>query len=522
MVRKFAPQSTPDPSATDAALDAMDAEELRTLIHDIIPWLDESTHARLANAIIDRAARNASNWVPAAPTKESVADIVSFAEAAVQTGYAEPSDIADCLRQGSNAFLARGYATAGQIFRAILPPLGDGEVYLGESEMIDEVLGVDVAACAAQYAVAAYMNAAPLSRAEAVLAAIDEVGGMGHFWKPQRELEGVAVETLPGFEEFLADWRTLIEKRVVKERQSGWDFDAARWRREVVQRLEGIEGLGRVAHSTKSADDLRAWCRALVDAGDWKQALSAYDKAAEIVRDGNHYRGEFLDGAALAAQELGRKDLPARLESAWREAPSMVRLRRWLGLATNEKRFRERASAALDACPKDDDRQRGLLQVLLNDFAAAAKLLAHAPGLGWSNSEHPGHLLFPLFTSFLSGTPFDAAGARDFEEIRTISESNAPRLAIPEIASLIALTDVTVPENNREAILDAMRRAAEKRIAGVTKNKRRRHYSHAAGLALTCVRIDPNGSAAWMTRIRSDYKRYPALQRELAERGQHR
>jgi hypothetical protein len=143
--------------------------------------------------------------------------------------------------------------------------------------MIDEVLGVNVAECAAQYAVAVCMNATPASHAEAVLAAIDEVRGVGRFWEPLRELERVAVETLPGFEEFLPEWRALVEERAQKERRNGWDSDVDRWRREVAQRPEGAEGLAKVARSTKRADDLRAWCRALVDAGDWKQALSAND-----------------------------------------------------------------------------------------------------------------------------------------------------------------------------------------------------------------------------------------------------
>lgn len=520
MVRRFSPNLTPDPSVTDEALDAMAAEELRALIRGIIPWLDESTHARLANAIIDRAARNASSWVPAVPTKEAVTEIVSFAEAAVRAGHADPSDIDDYLRQGSNAFLARDYPKAAQIFQVLLFPLANAEIDLGQHEMLDEVLGVDIAECAAQYAAAAYMIATPMSRAEAVLAAIDEVGGVGHFWEPLRELERVAIETLPSFQEFLADWHALLEARVDKERRSDWDSDAARWRREAVQRLEGNEGLARVARSTKSADDLRAWCGALADAGDWKQALSAYDEAAELVRDGKHYCGEFLDGAALAAQKLGRKDLPARLERVWREAPSMVRLRRWLGSAASKNALRAHATNALAACPKQAGRQRGLLHVLLGDFAAAANLLARAPGLGWSGSEHPGHLLFPLFASLLARTPLDVTSTRDFEELRIMmSEADEPRLAIPEIATLIVLADVSVSETSREALLGAMRKAAEKRIAGVTENKRRRHYGHAAGLALTCVRIDPNESAAWMTRIRSEYKRYPALQGELAEYG---
>jgi hypothetical protein len=92
-------------------------------------------------------------------------------------------------------------------------------------------------------------------------------------------------------------------------------------------------------------------------------------------------------------------------------------------------------------------------------------------------------------------------------------------MAIPEIASLVDLAGVTAPEGemSRATVLGAMRKAAEKRIAAVTENKRRRHYEHAAALALTCVRIDPSGSSAWMARIRSEYNRYPALQRELAE-----
>lgn len=73
------------------------------------------------------------------------------------------------------------------------------------------------------------------------------------------------------------------------------------------------------------ADDLRAWCRALVEAKDWK--------------------------AALAARQLGRRHLPARLERAWREAPSLLRLRRWLGSAGSTSALNKRAAAALEACP---------------------------------------------------------------------------------------------------------------------------------------------------------------------------
>ena len=45
--------------------------------------------------------------------------------------------------------------------------------------------------------------------------------------------------------------------------------------REVVRRLEGAEGLARVARSTRRADDLRAWCESLIEAGDWRAAILA-------------------------------------------------------------------------------------------------------------------------------------------------------------------------------------------------------------------------------------------------------
>lgn len=497
----------------DGALAAMDAGELRELIRDITAWLDEATHARIVSAIVDRAARNSSGWTPAAPTGQAVEEVVAFAEAVARVGYADPSDVDDYLRQGSNAFLARDYETASQILRALLLPIADGEIHLGEDEMVDEVLGVNIAECAAQYVVAVHMNAATESRAEAVLAAIDEVHGIGHFWEPLCQLERVAVEELSDFEEFLPAWAALVEERAGKKSQGGWESDADRWRREVVQRLEGAGGLARIARSTKRSEDLRAWCRSLAKAGEWKQALSAYDEAAEIVRDGEHSRGEFLDGAALATQELGRKDLPERLERAWREAPSMVRLRRCLGAATGRKSLRDRATVALDTCPKQAGRQRALLHVLLGDFEAAAKLLASAPGLGWSDREHPGHLLFPLFTSLLTGTSFDGTSTRDFEEFDAGSDHDKPCLETPRITSLVDLADAaaSVGETDRAAILNAMRKAAEKRIAGVTENKRRRHYEHAATLALTCVRIDPSRSTAWMTNLRKRVQAVPGV-----------
>jgi len=357
--------------------------------------------------------------------------------------------------------------------------------------------------------------------------ASDEVHGVGHFWEPIREMERVAVEPLAGLVAFLPEWRALIARKSADARKTDWDTKEDRWLREVVQRLEGSDGLAKVARSTRRTDDLRAWCRSLRDAGDWKAALPAFEEAAGLVTDKDYARGELLDGAALAAQQLGRDDLPKWLERAWRASPSMLRLRRWLGSAGSKAAIRKRTAEALEACPKPAARQRALLHVIQNDFEPAAALLAAAPGLGWSNSEHPGHLLFPLFAGLLGGTrrpPSESTellshrgmGIDDLELMT--GDGDEPRLSTPEIEQILRTVGIdAIPKAGaRGAVLVAMRKAAENRLAGVTDQKRRRHYGHAAELVAVCLGCDRSPETArWAASMRTEYQRFPALRAEL-------
>jgi hypothetical protein len=294
-----------------------------------------------------------------------------------------------------------------------------------------------------------------------------------------------------------------------------------------VQRLEGPVGLEKVARSTRRPDDLRAWCKSLVDAGDWKTALPAFEEAAELVTDKDYTRGEFLDGAALAAQTLELEDVAAYLERAWRASPSLPRLRRWLGSSNSEATLGKRVAEALEACPKKASGQRALLHVLSHDFAPAAKVLASAPGLGWSDDEHPGHLVFMLFARLLGGVRTKAAvrsepmsqGAMDLEEIETMShDPEAPRLVTPEVDALLGLAAVDRISDaaSRTLVVASMKMAAEIRVAGVTDQKRRRHYRHAAELVATCVACDESSATArWVAALQAEYRRFPALRAEL-------
>ncbi len=530
MKRRNDPGSAPSLSNIEGALDALNAEDLRDLIRAVILRLEAKDISWFTSAIIERASRGRAEWQPSGPTDEGVAEVLAFAEAAKRIGYADPSEIDDYLQQGRNAFLAGNYSAAIRIFHALLLPLSEGEIDLGQDEMFEEVLGVNTVDCAAQYAVAVYVTSAPDQRAGAVLTAIEDMGEVGTFLNPLQEMERVAAEPLPDFDVFLPQWRALMEEAAKEERGNEWDTDADHRLREVVWRLEGADGLAGIARSTRRLDDLQAWCRALVDRGDWEAALSANEESAEIVGDKAHFQGDFLDGAALAAQELGRKDLPKRLETAWRKGPSMLRLRRWLGSSKSKGALKKRAAAAIEACPEKAHRQKAFLHVLLGDYKSASKLLASAPGLGWSDSEHPGHLLFPIFCRLLDdGSGYLVRKARhrdtldihvmDVDEMISLSsdpdEPCLPDASVDEIMALAGLEDVK-RDAERAVLIQAMQKAARKRIEGVTEHKRRRHYGYAASLAAACVAVDKSpGMSEWIAAIRSKYRRFPAFQREL-------
>ena len=199
----------------------------------------------------------------------------------------------------------------------------------------------------------------------------------------------------------------------------------------------------------------------------------------------------------------------------------MVRLRRWLGSSKSKRKLRQLVAVALDVCPERFHRQPALLHIVNGDFEAAAKLLASAAGLGWSGSEHPGYSLFPIFHTLLRGAEPITEVTPDLDEQDLVFNCDGPRLETPKIGALLDQAGIDPPADctTRAAVLEAMRKAAARRIEGVTENKRRRYYAHAASLALACVRVDGWLEAvSWLAVIRNQYRRYTALQREFALR----
>jgi hypothetical protein len=217
--------------------------------------------------------------------------------------------------------------------------------------MVEEVLSVDLHDTVARYLLAILLESSAESRAEAVLAATERVHGLSVLVEPVRAMEDALGRELPDRDAFLDSWIKQLEKSA---RGGGeWESEHDRWLRDAVARREGTAGLARIARATKRPEAVHAWCKAVVAERDWKGALEAYDEAITLVSS-EFWSGEFLDGAALAASKVDRKDAAKRLETAWRGAPSLPRLLR--GLAADHANgtvIRKRASAALEVSPRN-------------------------------------------------------------------------------------------------------------------------------------------------------------------------
>jgi tetratricopeptide (TPR) repeat protein len=511
----------------------MTAEELRSFVRDALERLDDEPRRELVDALLLRAVKGGSGWKPSGPSRRNVAEALRFAEAARRIGSADPDEVDGYLRQGTKALLAGEHATARAILEALLPAVGDGEIDLGQHEMVDEVLTVDVQECAAQYVASVYLTTPLEDRSQALSAAMDAVHGVASFWQPIAQMERAAAAQLPELDTFLPGWVEFLERQPPS--QHDWEGARGRWLREAVLLLEGVQGLERIARKTKRPEELQAWCEVLVERGDWADALRAYDDATKLVAE-SRWRAGFLDGAALAAQQLGRHDSAKRVEAAWLGAPSLLRLLRWLGAANpTAATLGKRAREAIRRCPRKEGRQLGLLHVLTGDVQAAAKLLVRAPGLGWSSEDHPGHVLFPAFAGLLAEGVRAKLAAELFASLREAPHDlldmgwndgdrakARPKLSTPSIAELIAEARpaVSVDPKGRAAILEAMRAAATKRVDGILGNKRRRYYGHAATLVACCLELAPAAGRQkvaedWVRDLRKRYSRFYAFRKEL-------
>ena len=530
----------------EAALESMGANELRAFLREFSRKLEPRVRKRLQEALLEYASK-VSGWKASPPPSHMATRVEQFVASARELGVAMPEKVDELLREGNQAFRAGDMPATRAILGLLLRALSEAEFDLGQDETYDEVLTESLQDCAARFLVAVYLTTPQPRRAETLLEALTSIETVGSFLEPLREMEAVATSPLPEFDAFLPSWVSALQHHHVP---SGTQWERpGDWRlREAITRAEGTAGLERLAKSTKQPDTLRAWCKSLVEHRQWKEALRAFEEAASLVGS-QLWRGEFLDGAALATHELGHPDLTRRLATAWRTAPSLARLLRWLEAgAPSAAALKKRASLERTRPPTKSPRLMGVLDLVAEDFQSAAKRLAAAPGPDWSYDGHPGHVLFPAFVWLLGEAPVGTLRAELVAPLRhppgPLSEveeweeeldngleeepfePELPRLALPTPTLLSVLRRAelwrSLSPAKQKLLRDALRMAAQARVKSVLREKHRRDYAHAARLVACCVELEQAAGEAevagrWAASVRAETKRFPAFQAELQQ-----
>ena len=80
-------------------------------------------------------------------------------------------------------------------------------------------------------------------------------------------------------------------------------------------------------------------------------------------------------------------------------------------------------------------------------------------------------------------TEFEATGRDPLESFAVTDEEHKPRLGTPSIVVLIQSVrpSIALTDPDRDAAIDAMRVAAEKRVEGILGNSRRQHTATPRG-----------------------------------------
>jgi tetratricopeptide (TPR) repeat protein len=496
---------------------------------------------RAYRTLLDRlrmAVVRAGGKLPGARDPRLLDEVRDWCRRALEEGYAAPDQLDQLLARAGRAFLAGDRARAAAAFGALFELLA--EANLGQEAMVGEVLATDLAEAAARYLAACYESAPIARRAEALWAALETLRESVRIEEPLVAMEDALQGEPSHLREFLPRWVRWLRGRVEsgRDRLASTDQPLAALR-EAVGRLQGVDGLGRIARERGDERSYSAWARALVEAGRWDDAVAALEEAAAS-RGLRQWAARFHDDAARVAFHAGKAAETARiLHAAWRARPTVARLLRWLGAVSSDPVVRaEKTRQELDALRRKVFRApcaaAATLRLLAGDYRGAASALARADGLGWSSEEHPGHVIFPallfVVTQNEASTPCSGAAVKVIEAgwvgsslSETLDEELSlfhrvlpplPRLSLRScLESAMARWPPSPADRSR--VLAALRQAAARRVEAVVAKKRRGAYHHAGLLVAACAAAGEAGAPAtgspWLTALAAGFPRRGTL-----------
>ena len=151
----------------------MSAPELRSFVRTGVDGLVDDQRIAITESLVARETQGHVGWKPSPRSARMVDAACVFADAAQRIAYADPDEVSDHLRQGTRAFLAGDHASARAVFEALLLPVAHGDISLGQHEMVEEVLNIDLYVTIAQYVGSVYTTTPLDGRANAVYSAFN-------------------------------------------------------------------------------------------------------------------------------------------------------------------------------------------------------------------------------------------------------------------------------------------------------------------------------------------------------------
>lgn len=520
----------------DALLDALTREQLLSVLRDFLGALKDAEQRAVLGRLIRLATQSASAKANADGARDPALldDISDFLRRARDYGEGSPAE-ADALFDRCARILLEGNLTgARQAYELLLRALGEGELYLGQEEMADEVLETSLTDAGARYLFAVYETAPLHERPKELWQALST-----EWLEPRRtplaEMERVTGRPLSELDAFLPRWIEWLRGRHRRPARAAWaswstPHDSAQdWLREAVGRAQGGAGLKQLALERGDPETFRAWVARLAEAARWKELQGALDAASRDV-PAAFERATFADALArIALRRRDRRGAQVALQRAWSEEPTLPRLLRWLAFASKGATDVERrARAALHEAPRAPLPLRALLHVLLGEYEEAASMLERA-------LEHPSPVVLPaLLTAVAGPAPESSAtaslwnedtAAPFLEEVRPshlLSSSQAPDIVHPGARAMAEAAAQRHPMNpvTREAVLSSLRTAALKQTHAVLKQQRRQVYPQAARVLVACAETLARVGRAeegrqLLTSTLRAFTPYSAFQREV-------
>jgi hypothetical protein len=112
----------------------------------------------------------------------------------------------------------------------------------------------------------------------------------------------------------------------------------------------------------------------------------------------------------------------------------------------------------------------------------------------------------------------EATGRDRLDSFAVTAEAHKPKLRARSILVLIhsVRPSSAMSDPDRDAAIDAMCTAAEKRTGGILGNSRRQHFGHAAPLVASAPKSRAAKILRWATDLRQQHWRRHAFREELA------